>query len=103
MADQGVTAKTSMLKRSFAEFFELRDMVDKISLEAKHINDMNLTVGGNDEIGKQYHKQVDEGTKNLTDLLRTIHATMLSVGENGEVLAATLDNANDQAGAIAKF
>ncbi|WP_030059501.1 MULTISPECIES: hypothetical protein [Streptomyces] len=103
MGDHGTTAKTDQLKTSFGKFFDLKEMVAKVNKEAEHINDLNLTVGGSDEIGKQYHSQVDEGTRNLTDLLLKIHSTMAAVGENGEALADTLDKANDHAGEIAKF
>ncbi|MFF1908934.1 hypothetical protein [Kitasatospora sp. NPDC058218] len=101
MASQGTTAKTAELKRSFTEFFELKDLTAKILKDAKFINDANLKVGGNDEIGKQYHEQVDEGTKNLYDLILKISSTMGSVGENGEVLADALDKADEHSHEIA--
>ncbi|MEV0533948.1 hypothetical protein [Kitasatospora sp. NPDC050463] len=94
MASHGTTAKTAMLKQSFAEFFELKKLTAKVLADAKFINDANLAVGGHDEIGKQYHQQVDEGTTNLYELILKISSTMGSVGENGEVLAETLDRAD---------
>ncbi|GAA1414775.1 hypothetical protein GCM10009639_68620 [Kitasatospora putterlickiae] len=97
MAESGTTAKTAMLKKSFAEFFELKDFVTQLNTEATHINEINLRVGGNDEIGKQYHAQVDDGTKNLYELIVRIGSTLSSVGENGELLADTLDKAGDHA------
>ncbi|MEV7773077.1 hypothetical protein [Kitasatospora sp. NPDC086791] len=102
MADHGTTAKTDQLKASFGKFFDLKEMVATVMAETDHINDLNLSVGGSDEIGKQYHSQVDEGTKNLTDLILKIHTTMAAVGENGEALADTLDQADEHAGSIAK-
>ncbi|MFC5666684.1 hypothetical protein ACFP3U_27420 [Kitasatospora misakiensis] len=101
MADHGTTAKTAGLKKSFSEFFELKDLVGRVKEDADIINRLNLKVGGHDEIGKQYHTQVDEGTKNLHDLIAKIGSTMLSVGENGEVLADTLDRADDDSHTIA--
>ncbi|MGV9263228.1 hypothetical protein ACWDRR_01030 [Kitasatospora sp. NPDC003701] len=95
------TAKTAELKQKFGEFFELKDMVAKVLRHVEDINGANLKVGGNDEIGKQYHAQVDEGTKNLYDLILKIKGTMGSVGQNGEVLADALDRANDHSHDIA--
>ncbi|CAN3979128.1 hypothetical protein [Kitasatospora purpeofusca] len=101
MVSPNTTSKTAMLKKSFAEFFELKDYVAKLTHEAEHINAINLQVGGNDEIGKQYHTQVDDGTKNLYELLLKIGSTVGSVGENGELLAVTLDKAGDHANDLA--
>ncbi|WP_406114874.1 hypothetical protein [Kitasatospora purpeofusca] len=101
MVSPNTTSKTAMLKKSFAEFFELKDYVAQLTTEAEHINAINLQVGGNDEIGKQYHAQVDDGTKNLYELLLRIGSTVVSVGENGELLAATLDRAGDHANDLA--
>ncbi|WP_043472539.1 hypothetical protein [Kitasatospora sp. MBT66] len=101
MVSPNTTSKTAMLKKSFAEFFELKDYVAKLTHEAEHINSINLKVGGNDEIGKQYHTQVDDGTKNLYELLLKIGSTVGSVGENGELLAVTLDKAGDHANDLA--
>ncbi|WP_380283769.1 hypothetical protein [Kitasatospora purpeofusca] len=101
MVEPNTTSKTAMLRKSFAEFFELKDFVAQLTTEAEHINEINLSVGGNDEIGQQYHAQVDDGTKNLYELLLRIGSTVLSVGENGELLALTLDRAGDHANDLA--
>ncbi|MFJ1751855.1 hypothetical protein [Kitasatospora sp. NPDC088134] len=95
MAEPHVTGKTSNLKVTFAEFYELRDLIAKVKGDVNLINSLNLKVGGDDEIGKQYHSKVDEGTSILTELVNKIETTMGDAGANGEALAGTLDKADD--------
>ncbi|MFC9328456.1 hypothetical protein [Kitasatospora sp. NPDC057015] len=90
-----VTSKTSGLKKTFTEFYELQDLVAQVKADVDIVNGINLKVGGKDEIGKQYHAQVDEGTTILTELIVKIHTTVGEAGVNGEALATTLDNADD--------
>ncbi|MFB7905939.1 hypothetical protein [Kitasatospora sp. NPDC056076] len=96
-SSDNVFAKTQDLKRRFAEFGELKTLIDKISDEVKHINDANKKVGGDDEIGKQYHQQVDQATKDLEDLVQKISEVVAKAGENGINLVADLDYAEDTA------
>ncbi|MDH6708736.1 hypothetical protein P3T27_005482 [Kitasatospora sp. MAA19] len=92
-----VFAKTQDLKRRFAEFPELAALIEKINQDVKGINDANTKVGGDDEIGKQYHSQVDQATKDLDDLIKKIKETVDKAGENGINLVAELDYAEDSA------
>ncbi|MFB7473495.1 hypothetical protein [Kitasatospora sp. NPDC056184] len=99
--DPNVLAKTEYMKKSFGEFTELKELLKEIEENVKIINRLNKSVGGNDEIGKQYHAQVDNPTANLEELLKKVRQVVASVGENGERLADKLDRANDDAGALA--
>ncbi|MER5352519.1 hypothetical protein ABT093_19580 [Kitasatospora sp. NPDC002551] len=99
--DSNVLAKTEYMKRSFAEFGELKDVLADIHENVKIINKLNKSVGGNDEIGKQYHEQVDDPTHNLEELLKKVTQVVGSVGENGERLSDSFDRANEDAGARA--
>ncbi|GAA2096274.1 hypothetical protein GCM10009759_25310 [Kitasatospora saccharophila] len=95
MADPTSTGKTSTLKAAFAEFDVLKDIVTGVNDDLTLINTLNLHVGGDDEIGKQYHQQVDEGTRILTELITRIRTTMGQYYEGGTAFADTLDRADD--------
>jgi hypothetical protein len=95
MAEPKVTGKTPHLRQAFAEFDELWALTVRINDDVALINRNNLNVGGDDDIGKQYHQQVDEGTSILTDLIDKIQLTMVQTSENGEALSSTLDRADD--------
>ncbi|MFD7729398.1 hypothetical protein ACFV6F_03280 [Kitasatospora phosalacinea] len=95
MAEPGSTGKTSTLKAAFSEFDTLKDLVAEVNGDLTLINKLNLHVGGDDEIGKQYHEQVDEGTQILTELITRIQTTMGQYYEGGTAFADTLDRADD--------
>ncbi|MFJ8475122.1 hypothetical protein [Kitasatospora sp. NPDC094011] len=99
-SSDNVFAKTQDLKRRFAEFGDLTQLIDKISDEVKGINDANKKVGGDDEIGKQYHSQVDQATKDLEDLIKKIKELVAKAGDSGINLVAELDHAEDTANDI---
>ncbi|MFE6745471.1 hypothetical protein ACFVGM_06415 [Kitasatospora purpeofusca] len=99
--DPNVLAKTEYMKKAFAEFTELKELLKEIETEVETINRLNKSVGGNDEIGKQYHEQIDEPTTNLTELIKKVRQVVGTVGENGEKLADKLDRADDLATEIA--
>ncbi|MFJ4184396.1 hypothetical protein [Kitasatospora sp. NPDC089509] len=101
-SSDNVFAKTQDLKRRFAEFGDLTKLIDKISDEVKGINDANKKVGGDDDIGKQYHSQVDQATKDLEDLIKKISELVAKAGDSGINLVAELDNAEDTANDIIK-
>ncbi|MER8184887.1 hypothetical protein [Kitasatospora sp. NPDC094015] len=92
---------TEDLKKRFEEFGELKTLITNIEAEVKTINELNLKVGGNDEIGKQYHDQVDQATKDLSDLLAKIKEVVDKAGENGINLVKQFDYAKDVAHQIA--
>jgi conjugal transfer/entry exclusion protein len=96
-SDSNVFAKTQELKKRFAEFGQLSDLIDKVITDVKTVNDLNKKVGGDDEIGKQYHEQVDKATKDLETLMSNIKDTVRQAGENGINLVADLDYAEDTA------
>ncbi|MFD7907775.1 hypothetical protein ACFV4G_36770 [Kitasatospora sp. NPDC059747] len=97
-----VFAKTQDLKRRFAEFGDLKTLIDKISDEVRTINSANKKVGGDDDIGKQYHQQVDQATKDLDDLVQKIGEVVAKAGDSGINLVAKLDYAEDTANDIIK-
>ncbi|MEV7598035.1 hypothetical protein AB0O91_11720 [Kitasatospora sp. NPDC089797] len=99
-SSDNVFAKTQDLKRRFAEFGDLTTLIDKISDEVKGINDANKKVGGDDDIGKQYHSQVDQATKDLEDLIKKISELVAKAGDSGINLVAELDQAEDTANDI---
>ncbi|MET8630061.1 hypothetical protein ABZW30_41150 [Kitasatospora sp. NPDC004669] len=101
-SSDNVFAKTQDLKRRFAEFGELKTLIDKIAGEVRNINDANKKVGGDDEIGKQYHEQVDQATKDLDDLIKKISEIVAKAGDSGINLVAELDYAEDTANDIIK-
>ncbi|MFE4516334.1 hypothetical protein ACFRMQ_19305 [Kitasatospora sp. NPDC056783] len=96
-SDSEVFAKTQELKRRFAEFGRLSDLIDKVIADVRTVNDLNKKVGGDDEIGKQYHEQVDRATADLETLMSNIKDTVRKAGENGVGLVADLDHAEDTA------
>ncbi|BAJ32732.1 MULTISPECIES: hypothetical protein [Kitasatospora] len=95
MAEPGSTSKGSGLKGSFAEFDKLHELVGEVNANLDVINRGNLHVGGDDEIGKQYHQQVDEGTQILTELVTRIQTSMGRFYEGGATYSDALDRADE--------
>ncbi|MEV4615650.1 hypothetical protein AB0K43_24115 [Kitasatospora sp. NPDC049258] len=101
MAEPDVLLLGEDLKKRFGEFGELKKLIETIEGEVKAINELNLRVGGNDEIGKQYHDQVDQATKDLSELVAKVREVVDKAGENGINLVKEFDYAKDTAAEIA--
>lgn len=102
MSSRDVFAKTEELKRRFGEFHELSLLINQVISDVETVNTCNSRVGGDDEIGRQYHDQVDRATKDLAELMKSIKETVDNAGENGINLAAELDYAQDTVADIMK-
>ncbi|WP_399083948.1 hypothetical protein ACGH2B_03610 [Streptomyces sp. BBFR2] len=96
MAEEIKTAED--LKRLFGNYHGIADLVDKVSHEIDHINQLNLTAGGqNDDTAKAYKKVAGVGTQVLTDLAKTLRDMTASTGEGGQDAMKIFDAAKADA------
>ncbi|MGW1837524.1 hypothetical protein [Streptomyces sp. NPDC002067] len=96
MAEEIKTAED--LKRLFGNYHGIADLVDKVSHEIDHINQLNLTAGGqNDDTAKAYKKVAGVGTQVLADLAKTLRDMTASTGEGGQDAMKIFDAAKADA------
>jgi hypothetical protein len=90
------------LKSRFSEFEEIAEIVGRLAETVRAINEANKSAAGrNDEFARAYHKQIDEPTGDLADLVRTIQQEFHLTGERGGFAADNFDRAHDDALAAA--
>ncbi|MER7753274.1 hypothetical protein [Kitasatospora sp. NPDC097643] len=87
--------KLDDLKSAFGKFDEMSALVDKVKGEIDDVNKKNVAAGGNDEIGKKYHEQVDKPTENLTVLVGAIRDKLQSIGLHGQGTADLFDRTDE--------
>ncbi|MFD3995991.1 hypothetical protein [Streptomyces sp. NPDC058548] len=84
------------LKRYFAQYEEFDAGLKSLQRRIEIVNRLNKNSAGDDQIGKQYHSQVDAPTKNLTDTIAHISKVLGRVSTAGSVTTTSLDNADEQ-------
>jgi hypothetical protein len=95
MADQ--LKKLEGLKKSFSHFDDMSTLLDRINKRVSDIDDRNKSAAGNDDIGQQYHGQIDKPTKDLKQLIDDLSDKMTAVGYHGQGTADLFDNADQNA------
>lgn len=100
MAEQ--LKKLSDLKKAFGHFEEMSELVDRAKTRVDAINKRNVIAGGDDEIGKQYHEQVDKPTVGLTTLVTGVRDKLRVIGVEGRNAADMFDAADQEANDLAK-
>lgn len=85
------------LKKYFAEYETFQAKLRELHTMTAEINKYNKTSAGHDDIGKQYHDQVDKPTEDLTDTVRYVANVLGMVKEGGDVTAEQLESADHDA------
>jgi hypothetical protein len=86
------------LKSRFREFDEIAEITGQLADTLKDLNEENASAGGRDDaVAKAYHKQIDEPTGFLTDLVRKVQQEFHLTGEKGGAAADNFDRAHDDA------
>jgi hypothetical protein len=89
------------LKKYFSEYETFTKKLDELRERTDRINKNNKTSAGHDEIGKQYHEQVDKPTENLTETVHYVENVLGMVKDGGDATAEQLGTADDDAGKTA--
>ncbi|MFF3004957.1 hypothetical protein ACFVTF_19360 [Kitasatospora sp. NPDC057940] len=96
MAKPQLTAMAD-LKEKFAKFGPLSDTIEEVRRWTDEINEFNKTSAGNDDIGKEYHKNVDGPTADLDDLFKKVRDKVEGAGTKGQRTSEMLKNADEEA------
>ncbi|MFD0401209.1 hypothetical protein ACFVHI_24385 [Kitasatospora sp. NPDC127121] len=94
--------KLEDLKAAFGDFDKMSELVDKVYGQIDHVNKVNRTAAGSDEIGKQYHEKVDEPTTNLLELVGGIRDKLARVAKNGMNVADLFDSTDEHNAGLVK-
>jgi hypothetical protein len=90
------------LKTKFSQFNEIADITTSLRHLFDTLNTENLTYAGHDDqIARAYHKEIDEPTKSLVDLVDSIARMFTVTGAKGGAAANDFEQANNDAGATA--
>ncbi|MEV4560476.1 hypothetical protein AB0K51_26255 [Kitasatospora sp. NPDC049285] len=87
----------SDLKAYFGNYEDFEHRLKNLNTSIVHLNKLNKTSAGNDDIGKQYHQQVDKPTEDLTKTVGYIGTSLGRVGTAGKTTADQLQTADDDA------
>lgn len=87
----------SDLKAKFGHFDDLVNLISTMQGTLQRIAGANSQAVGDDEIGKQYHKTVDQPTQDLTGLMQDVSNTVNMTGQAGQDTSDGFANA-DEAG-----
>ncbi|HEY5837233.1 hypothetical protein [Streptomyces sp.] len=85
------------LKKYFAEYETFQAKLKELHTLTTEINRYNKTSAGHDDIGKQYHDQVDKPTENLTDTVQYVANVLGMVKDGGDATVEQLDDADQDA------
>ncbi|WP_406207957.1 hypothetical protein OH807_35840 [Kitasatospora sp. NBC_01560] len=88
------------LDKAFRNFRPMSALVDGMVLKVDEIDNFNKNSAGNDDIGKEYHKNADKPTAVLISLIKRVRKTLDSAGMTGEQAAALFSNADDDASSV---
>jgi hypothetical protein len=90
------------LKDKFREFLQIAEITGHLQEQFTLINKDNLVAGGtNDDVARTYHKQIDEPTRFLVDLVTKIQTEFHLTNDKGRATANTFDDANNAANGAA--
>jgi hypothetical protein len=86
------------LKDKFHEFLQIAEITGHLQKQFTIINKDNLVAGGtDDEVAKTYHKQIDEPTTFLVNLVTKIQDEFHLTNDKGTATANAFDDANHAA------
>lgn len=91
----------SDLESKFSKFHEMSDLISTIKGKTDEINKYNKSSAGNDEIGKQYHENVDKPTEGIIKLFAKVSEVLDSAGQGGKAAAKIFNDADHDASAQA--
>ncbi len=95
MADLVVTDD---LKTKFSQFHQIAQVTGDLRTKLDQINDLNRTAGGrDDQFAKAYHKQIDEATNNISELVDSIRQLFGMNAEGGNTATGLFDTGEDDA------
>ncbi|MDH6133268.1 hypothetical protein P3T37_002663 [Kitasatospora sp. MAA4] len=101
MAKPKLTAMADLKAAFGAPFDDMSNLIDTMRTKANEITEFNKNSAGNDDLGKTYHKQVDDPTTNLDKLLQQVRDAVDNAGHQGQnttdLLNAADQNAKDSA------
>jgi hypothetical protein len=76
---------TDDLKRLFAAYPQIADLIGKLGGDLEAINHLNLTAGGrDDEVHEQYNSVALMGTQSLDDIVKLLKDVTASTGRSGQ-------------------
>ncbi|WP_031069275.1 hypothetical protein [Streptomyces sp. NRRL WC-3742] len=87
----------SDLESKFAKFHEMSDLITLIKGKTDEINRYNKSSAGNDDIGKQYHENVDRPTEGVIKLFSRVSEVLDSAGQGGRNASQILNDADHDA------
>ncbi|MFJ9693897.1 hypothetical protein [Kitasatospora sp. NPDC101183] len=87
----------SDLEAKFSKFHEMSDLISTIKGKTDEINRYNKSSAGNDEIGKQYHENVDKPTDGVIKLFAKVSEVLDSAGQGGKNASRILGEADHDA------
>ena len=85
------------LTSKFADFQNMSDMVNTLNITIEDINTRNKAAAGNDQIGQNYHSQVDQPTKDLTSMVGQVADVLGGTAIAGQDASKTLTAADEEA------
>ena len=95
MADLVVTDD---LKNQFSQFHDIAAVTATLRSKLDQINSLNNTAAGDDDAyAKAYHKQVDDATSNISDLVDSIRLMFGLTADGGNTASGLFQGAEDSA------
>jgi iron-sulfur cluster repair protein YtfE (RIC family) len=88
----------SDLKAKFTQFDDIAEITRQLQQKLTQINKDNENAAGQDDsVAQAYHKQVNDPTKGLVDLVASIETMFGITSNNGSDVADTFTNAENNA------
>jgi hypothetical protein len=93
---------TDDLKSRFSQFHDIAAVTANLRSKIDQINTLNKTAAGNnDEYAHAYHKQVDDATNNLSDLVDSVRKLFGLTADGGNTASGLFKTAGDAATKVA--
>ncbi|SDP39546.1 hypothetical protein [Actinacidiphila guanduensis] len=90
------------LKKRFTQFDDIANVTGDLQSKIEEINDQNKKGGGeSDEYAKAYHKQVDDATQNLSDLVDRVREFFANTADSGKNASDQFSKTEDEAATVA--
>lgn len=91
------------LSSRFSQLGEIKEVADRLRARLDQISQDNLSAAGtDDEYAQQYHANVDEPTRSLSGLVDGIGGLFGTTGANGQTVAGTFADVDDDSSAAVK-
>lgn len=86
------------LKGQFAQFNEIAEVTSDLRGKLDRINTLNATAAGtSDEFATAYHKQIDDATSNISQLVDSVRQMFGLTADNGNTATGLFDTSEDDA------